>query len=338
MTPEHRAWLALVDEEPIEPELPICDAHHHLWRSTSLYPGDVYLADDLAADSQVGHNVRSTVFVDCLAGYLADGQPEFRPTGETSFAVENANRLAELGGPRLGAIVSFVDLTLGARVAPVLDRHAELGNGLFRGVRYATASDPDPRVRGNHIGARGDALTAQPVIAGLQILAEKEMTFDAWLYHHQLPQIAYVAEQVPELSIIVDHLGGPLGSGPYVGDAAVRPLWREYIARIAACDNVTIKLGGIAMASLGADWDGQPRPATSLELADRWADDVNYVVETFGPERCMFESNFPVDRHHASYGVLWNSFKRIAADWDQRAKQHTFHDTAARVYSIAAGS
>jgi L-fuconolactonase len=328
-------WLNLVAEDPILPEVPICDAHHHLWDGTStLYPGDVYMGPDLTRDARSGHNVVSTVFVDCLSGYLENGPEELRPTGETTFAAAVAKDQIDHGGPRLGGIVSHADITLGSAIRPVLERHIAVGNGLFRGIRYATASDPHPDVRGNHINAARDALDSEPFHESLSVLASMDLTFDAWVYHHQLPQVARAAALVPDATIVVDHLGGPLGMGPYVGDASVRPLWRENLSMVAAQRNTYVKLGGIAMPSMGADWMGGPRPATSTELAERWADDIEFAVRIFGSERCLFESNFPVDRQNASYVVLWNAFKRISADWSDDDRRRTFHDTAVAVYSI----
>lgn len=335
MKSERDDWLGLVAEEALLPDLPICDAHHHLWDgSAHLYPGDVYMGPDLTDDARAGHNVVSTVFVDCLSGYLTDGPEEFRPTGESAFAASVAREQIERGGPKLGAIVSHADVTLGAAIRSVLERHVVAGEGLFRGIRYATAADPHPDVRGNHIEAPGDTLESSAFLESLEVLASMDLTFDAWVYHHQLPQVARAAALVPESTIVVDHLGGPLGMGPYVGDPSVRPLWRHNLAMVADQPNTFLKLGGIAMPSMGADWMGGPRPATSTELADRWADDIEFAVGVFGAERCLFESNFPVDRQNASYVVLWNAFKRIAADWSPADRQLTFHDTAVELYSV----
>jgi len=335
MSSERDAWLDVVSEEPLLPDLPICDAHHHLWDgSAHLYPGDVYMGPDLAADAQAGHHVVSTVFVECLSGYLDDGPAELRPTGESAFAAAVAREQADNGGPKLGAIVSHADVTLGAAIRPVLERHIVMGDGLFRGIRYATASDPHPDVRGNHTDAAGDTLASKAFHESLSVLASMNLTFDAWVYHHQLPQVARAAALVPDSKIVVDHLGGPLSMGPYVDDPNVRPLWRENLSMVAAQPNTYLKLGGIAMPSMGADWMGGPRPATSSELAERWAGDIEFAVQVFGADRCLFESNFPVDRQNVSYVVLWNAFKRIAADWSAEDRRLAFHDTATAVYSI----
>jgi len=335
MSSSRDAWLGLVFEEVLLPDLSICDAHHHLWDgSADLYPGGVYMGPELTADAQAGHNVVSTVFVDCMSGYLNGGPEELRPTGESAFAVTVAKKQIDIGGPKLGAIVSHADVTLGAAIRPVLERHVDVGDGLFRGIRYATAWDPHPDVRGNHINAPGDTLDTNAFHEALAVLASMALTFDAWVYHHQLPQVARAAAQVPDSKIVVDHLGGPLRMGPYVNDPSVRPLWRENLSMVAAQPNTYLKLGGIAMPTMGADWRGGPRPATSAELAERWAEDIEFAVHVFGADRCLFESNFPVDRQNVSYVVLWNAFKRIAADWSAEDRRLAFHDTAAAVYSI----
>jgi L-fuconolactonase len=331
MTPEHAAWLDLVHEDALAPELPICDPHHHLWD----HPKERYLVEELHQDTGAGHNVTTTVFVDCMSGYRGDGPEELRPVGETEFALEQARASEADGGAVIGAIVSYADLRLGGRVEEVLAAHVKAGDGRFRGIRHATADDPDPAVRGNHVASPAGLMTTPVFHEGLGVLATMGLTFDAWLYHPQLGELAAAARAVPDVVIILDHLGGPLGIGPYQDRDAVLEVWRASMADIATCPNVYLKVGGIGMATFGISWRNNEKPPTSADLADAWGDEIRFAIDAFGPSRCMFESNFPVDRQSCSYPVLWNAFKRIGANYTPAEQQWLFHDTAFQAYGIS---
>jgi L-fuconolactonase len=327
----HREWLARTTEEVIDPGLLICDPHHHLWKDRF----GPYLVDQLQADTAVGHNVISTVYIEAAVEYRDDGPEELRPVGETEFAAAQARQSEGTGGARVAAIVSFADVTLGGRVEPVLAEHARAGEGLFRGVRYQAAWDPSPEVKAALTGSSG-LLARADFRAGLGVLARMGLVFDAWVYHPQIREVTELARALPGLTIVLEHLGGPLGIGPYAGRRdAVREAWRPAIAEVATCPNVMMKLGGIGMGRFGLDWPGHPAPPTSEELAAAWEPEVHWCIEQFGSDRCMFESNFPVDGEATSYPVLWNTFKRLAAGASAGEKGDLFHGTATRVYRLS---
>jgi predicted TIM-barrel fold metal-dependent hydrolase len=332
MTPEHASWLDQVHEEILLPDLAIVDPHHHLWDDRNT---DTYLVEELHADTGSGHRVFRTVFVECRSEYRIDGPQAMRPVGETEFVVTQARASVARGGAEIAGIVGHADLSLGRDVADVLEAHVAAGDGRFCGIRHATASDPHPSISGNHVGAPPGLMKTPEFLEGLAVLGGMGLTFDAWLYHPQLGELVTAARAVPDVTIILDHLGGPIGIGPYADHDAVMEEWRRSIAEVATCSNVMLKLGGIGMAVFGNGWHKRPRPPTSEDLVAAWGDHIRYAIDLFGVQRCMFESNFPVDRKGCSYPVLWNAFKRIAADCTPDERRWLFHDTAVTVYDLA---
>jgi len=330
---ERDQWLAQVKEEILEPELPICDPHHHLWD----HPGRRYLIDELLADTGSGHNVVSTVFVECMSMYRADGPEAMRPVGETEFVngVAAMSRSGRYGPTRVAAgIVSFADLTLGERVGPVLDAHIA-ASPRFRGIRHAAGWDASDQIRNSHTKPPPQLYRDPDFRRGFAGLGRRGLSFDAWLYHPQIADLTGLAQAFPEITIVLDHFGGPLGIGPYEGRRSeIFDYWRGAIRELAQCPNVAIKLGGLVMPVNGFGFHRAARPATSTELAAATRDWYLHAIDCFGPARCMFESNFPVDKASCSYPVLWNSFKRIAAGFGSADKAALFHDTAARVYRV----
>lgn len=329
------AWLALGPAEQIlEPALPIVDPHHHLWD----HKRHRYLLDELLADTGSGHRIVATVFVDCVAFYRADGPAALRPVGETEFANGVAAMCASGTYGELRAcagIVGHADLTLGAAVQQVLTAHVAAGNGRFKGIRHAGGRDASPLIHNSHTkpppGLYADATFRQ----GMAQLAPLGLSFEAWQYHPQLPEVTALARAFPDTAIILNHLGGPLGVGPYAGQKdATFAQWRGHMAELAACPNVTVKLGGLGMRIGMFDHHAQPLPPTSQQVADAWRPWVDTAINQFGAQRCMFESNFPVDKGAASYAVLWNAFKRIAAGASADDKAALFDGTARRVYRL----
>lgn len=339
-------------EPIIEPELPIVDPHHHLWDRQGMladlppvrhpfetivrrYPR--YLLDELLADLNSGHNVVATVYLECGAFYRADGPPELKPVGETEFVNGVAAMCASgVYGPvrACAGIVGQADLKLGDAIAPVLEAHVAAGGGRFRGVRQSASWDADPQVLGplnrNTEGLyRSDAFRA-----GFARLAPLGLSFDAWMLEPQLPDLVDLARAFPETTIILDHVGTPLGIAGYAGRLQQRfEVWRDSIRALASAPNLNVKLGGLAMPFLGFDLDER---ATSAQLADAWRPYVETCIEAFGPGRCMFESNYPVDGYTCSYAVLWNSLKRLAAGASPDEKAQLFSGTARRVYRLDA--
>jgi predicted TIM-barrel fold metal-dependent hydrolase len=332
---DRNAWLALTREEAIEPDLPVCDPHHHLWD----HPGSRYLAEEFLLDVSgdgAGHNLVSTVFVECLQFYRPDGPEELRPVGETAFIDSVAGNLQASGHPlRLAAgIVGYADLTRGRGAAEVLDAHLA-ASPRFRGVRHASAWDPSERIHNAHTNPGPNLLQDAEFRQGLACLEELGLSFDAWLYHPQIPQLVDLAQAFPGLSIVLDHMAGPLGIGPYAAQRQeVFAEWRAGMAALAQCSNVFIKLGGRTMSMAGYGWHNQPAPPGSAEIATAVGDYCRVCIDLFGPERCMFESNFPVDRASCSYTILWNAFKRISAGYAPAERAALLHDTASRFYRL----
>jgi predicted TIM-barrel fold metal-dependent hydrolase len=333
-----RAWRDLVVEAPLDPDLPIIDAHHHLWETAPAEGFERYTTEELLADTiGAGHNIVSTVYVDARSGYRRDGPEALRPVGETEYAEAIAEDALRRGGRAAGicaAIVPFADLMLGARVGEVLDAHRALSPRL-RGIRFMTAFDPDlPPVYGAH----GPGLTAEPAFReGFAELAPRGLSFDAWMFHPQLPDVVDLARAFPETSIVLDHLGGPLGIGRYAGRRAEGfAEWRANLAEVAACPNVVLKIGSLNMSYTALDATGAARPRSSEATAIAQRDHILTAIDLFGPDRCMFESNFPVDMVSIAYGILWNGFKRVAEGFSPAERRALFAGTAARVYRLPA--
>jgi predicted TIM-barrel fold metal-dependent hydrolase len=333
-------WLALTPEPPLEPGLPICDPHHHFWDfRTARIPYQRYLLRELAADITSGHNVRSTVFIEARAMYRADGPEEMRPVGEVEFVQGLAAASASgLYGPgrAAAAIVGHANLNLGARVEPVLEALRAASPNRFRGIRHSVTWDPHPEVENTAAHNRPGQLASDAFRAGARVLARMGLSLEGWLYFPQLPELADFARAVPDLPIILNHIGGLLRVGPYANrDSEVLATWRSGVAAVAACPNITIKLGGIGMPRTGFDWHARGKPIGSEELAASMAPFLMYCIEQFGPTRCMFESNFPVDKVSYSYVVMYNAFKRLSTGYSAAERAAMFHDTAVRVYRIA---
>lgn len=329
------AWLAQRQEAILEPALPIIDPHHHLWD----HPGERYLFDDLRQDIGSGHDIRATVFIQCGAMLRATGPEAERSLGETEFVNGVAAMSASGGyGPAriCDGIVGMVDLTLGDAVAPLLEAHCAVAGRRFKGVRNRTAWHVSPEVRSNLVTPPPGPLALPGFADGVRVLARMGLTLDVWAYHPQMPQVIELAKAVPEATIVLNHVGGPLGVGPFAGQRdAVFAGWKRDILALAALPNVVVKLGGLAMQVGGFDFHLADQPPGSAELAEAWRPYVETCITAFGVERCMFESNFPVDKGMCSYAVLWNAFKRLASGASDAEKAALFAGTAARVYRLA---
>jgi len=327
-------WLALHEESALDPALPIVDAHHHLWD----YPGRRYLPLDLLADHASGHDIRATVAVEAGAMYRADAPRATQPVGETEFLNGAAAMGAsgDYGHCQLCAgIVGHADLLLGTAVRPVLEAHLRAGGGRFRGVRHISAWHADPDARGSMVVAPEGLLSDVRFRQGFAQLNSLDLSFDAWLYHTQLQELADLARAFPETAIILDHVGGAIGIGPYAGKRKETFVaWESGIHAVAACPNVYVKLGGLGMRLFGFEFAEAQRPPTSQALADAWRPYIDTCIAAFGPQRAMFESNFPVDKGCCSYGVLWNAFKRIVTGASADEKAALFSATARKVYRL----
>jgi|HubBroStandDraft_1064217.scaffolds.fasta_scaffold10728_3 L-fuconolactonase len=321
------AWLARLREDVLEPDLPIIDAHHHLWERAS----GVYLLPQLKADVTAGHNVRGTVFIQCGYGFRADGPEEMRPVGETETVV----RVASGGGPGICAgIIGWTDFRLGERVDAVLEAHVEAGKGRFRGIRQSAGWDAAILTQTSAPAAPG-LLADAAFRGGLARLRRFGLSYESSLYHPQLPELAALARALPEQPILANHCGGYIAIGPHgddLGETFQR--WRSGLRELAACPNVYLKLGGQAMSIRGVAFHEQVLPPSSGELANAWRPVMETCIETFGADRCMFESNFPVDKGMCSYVSCWNAYKRIAAGCSAAEKADLFAGSAARFYRL----
>lgn len=331
--PPDPRWLGQTIEAVLEPDLPIIDAHHHLWEEG----GAPYLMREICADLADGHNVIATVFVQAHYGYRASGPAHLAPVGETEKVVAIARAAAADGCTARVAqgIVGFADLTLGDRLDEVLDAHAAASEGAFKGVRHSVSRDehfPDGIVlRPAPRGMLGDPAYR----AGLRRLAERGLVYDAMLYHAQIPELTAAARDLPDLTIVLDHLGCILGVGHYEGrEIETFAAWTSAMQDLAACPNVRVKLGGLGMIVCGARWHERQVPPTSEELTRAWRPYIATCIDLFGPDRCMFESNFPVDKAMYSYRTLWNAFKRLSAGLSSGERQAVLSRTAQRTYGL----
>ena len=330
---DRNAWLDQVREDIIEPERPIVDPHHHLWD----HPDSRYLLDELLADTGSGHNVVATVFVECASMYRAGGPEPMRPVGETEF-VNGIAAMAASGGygatEVAAGIVSFADLTLGASVGTVLDEHMRL-SPRFRGIRHASGWDASDTVRNSHTNPPAKLLLRDDFRAGFAELDQRGLSFDAWMYHSQIPDLVDLARSFPDTTIVFDHFGGPLGIGPYKGKQdAIFDRWCEDVRRLAACDNVYAKLGGAVMPINGHGFHKRQLPASSDEVVEATGRYHTHAIDCFGAERCMFESNFPVDKASVSYAVVWNAFKKIGARYSASECDALFAGAARSAYHL----
>jgi L-fuconolactonase len=344
-------------EEILDPALPIIDSHLHLWdRRTlgrppasaehplevALRPSRLYLLDEFLADAASGHNIVAAVFVECGAFYTVDGPAETRSVGETEFANGVAAMTASgaYGPIRVCAgLVGRVDLTLGDAVVPLLEAHLRAGGGRFRGIRYSASWDEDPEVLGPLNRVQKGYYLSEPFRTGFRHLAGLGLSFDAWLLEPQLPDLIDLARAFPDTTIIVNHLGTPLGRGAYAGKREERfPAWRDNIRELSNCHNVAVKLGGLALGLCNfPSFLAEPR-APSTQLAQEWRPYIETCIEAFGTRRCMFEGNFPVDMGSCSYASLWNTFKRLAQGASEQEKTDLFSGTAERVYRLELAS
>ncbi|HEX2891218.1 amidohydrolase family protein [Vineibacter terrae] len=333
--PVREDWLARRREDILEPGLPIVDPHHHLWER----PGWRYLLPELLADTGSGHNIVATVFVQCRAMYRADGPAELKPLGETEFVngVAAMSASGGYGATRVCAgIVGHADLALGARVQDVLEAHLRVAGDRFRGIRHISAWDTDTSVLNPNYQVPQGLMHSTAFREGFARLSKLGLSFDAWLYHPQIGELEALARAFPETAIVLDHVGGPLHIGAYAGkQAEVLARWRPAMQALAACPNVHVKLGGLGMRIGGFTFHEQAEPPSSEALAAAWKPYVETCIEAFGASRCMFESNFPVDKGSYAYPEFWNACKRLAQGASAAEKADLFSGTATRFYRLA---
>lgn len=316
-------------EAAIDPDLPIIDPHHHF---SSHWGG--YFAKDLWADMQSGHAVAATVYIQCGHAYRDTGPESLKPVGETEYVVAQCEAAGQAGKGIAAGIVGYADLRLGDGVDEVLAAHIDAGRGRFRGIRHAGARHS--AFKHGVLPRPPAGLYSDPAFRkGYARLGAHGLSFDAWIYHPQIDEVVSLAQAFPDIPLVLDHVGGVLGVGPYEGDRprALRE-WLPEVKRLAACPNVRVKLGGLGTATFGFDFSQARRPPDSETLAALWRPYFEPCLEWFGADRCMFESNFPVDRSAGAYAVLWNAFKRIAQAASPEERSALFHGTAAATYRL----
>ena len=333
-------WLDQIQEEILEPGRPIIDPHHHLWHGPEAEQDGSnpyrYLLEDLWNDTESGHNIKKTVFIDCGQEYYDQGPYEFRPVGETEFVVEIAKQAQKNSDKaQISGIIGHVNMMLGDSSREVLEAHKEKGEGLFRGIRHSGGWDAHESVRNAHSEPAEQIYLEDQFQRGLEQLSNLNMVFDTWHYHSQIRDLTMLAKALPSLKIVHDHFGGPLGIGPYEGkQKEIFIKWKDDISELSECPNVYSKLGGLAMPINGWDWHKNDLPASSDQLIEAHKEYYLHTINSFGVERCMFESNFPVDKQSISYHVLWNAFKKMSVGFSEEEKNYLFYETAKDFYSL----
>ncbi len=332
--PGTEEWYGQVAEDIIEPDRPIIDPHHHLWFNRN---SSDYLLEDLWRDTESGHKIEKTVFIECSANYHKSDPDPFKPVVETEFAADIAMESGKFGSTKavIAAIVSYADLTKVDVLDEVLQAHDAAGKGLFRGIRHAGAHHPHPEEAYNPGRCPPGLFLDKAFQDGVRLLGRRGHPYESWHYHTQLRDFYALARTAPDTTIILDHFGTPLGTKSFRDRREeIFQQWQSDIALLVECPNVFAKLGGLAMPDNGFGWHNADRPATSDELCEAQGRYYHHAIECFGVDRCMFESNFPVDKLSISYAVLWNAFKKIPAGFSEDEKHALFYDTAAKVYRL----
>ena len=330
-------WLNQVKEEIIDPQLPIIDPHHHLWNRDDQLAGSFpYLIEHLNEDTFSGHNIEGTIFMECAAGYYLKGKEKYKPVGETEFVINLINESKKLKkSNNIIGIIGYADLMLGNEVKDVLDLHLLKGEGLFKGIRHAAGWDKNSEIHNSHSNPVENIYYNKNFRLGAEELIKLSLTFDAWHYHHQIKDLSNFAISYPELTIVHDHFGGPLGVGPYEGKKKeIFQKWKDDISLLSESKNVFAKLGGLAMPVNGWNFHKQDKPASSDQILDMHFEYYQHTINCFGVDRCMFESNFPVDKRSISYHVLWNAFKKMVQDYSVEDKNKLFFKNAKDIYRV----
>src|SRR4051794_20046900 len=327
-------WLAKRSEEILEPGLPIVDPHHHLWDA----PRYRYMFPELLADLASGHNIVATMYEQAREMYRASGPEELKSLGETEF-ITGVAAMSASGkyGPTkcMAGITGYVDLRLGSRAKGIIERHLAVSDGRLKAIRNGSTWSDDPVLKTMSSGMPRDLLLNKTFREGVATLAEFNLAFDAWMFQTQLGDLVDLARALPQTTMVVNHVGGPVAIGPYAGkrEEAFEE-WRKLIQQIAALPNTYIKLGGLGMKMIGFDFFNNPEPPSSEELAKAWKPYIETCIVAFGPQRSIFESNFPVDKGTCSYPVLWNAFKRLAAGYSPDEKTALFSGAAKKAYRL----
>ena len=336
--PVRQEWLNQLIEDPILPNIPIIDPHHHLW---DVGFGRYYIEELLEDINSSGHNILSTVYIMSSSNtkiYSKDGLEEFKPLTEIEFATSEGKRADLIPNNRVkvnASIVGSVDLTYGNKLKPVLEKAVNISEGRLKGIRMLLASHTDPRISSGAVKSDLGLMLHPNFIDGAKCVQDANLSLDFWIYHTQLNEMEKIARALPDLTIILNHIGGPIHIGEYEGkQAATHREWRSAMMRLSRIPNINVKLGGLGMAVNGAKFHNSKFPPNSVQLSDVWKPWIYETIDMFGFDRCMFESNFPVDKGSCSYGALWNAFKIIAKDMSDDEINKLFSKNAAKIYKI----
>ena len=336
--PVRQEWLNQLIEDPILPNIPIIDPHHHLW---DVGFGRYYIEELLEDINSSGHNIVSTVYIMSSSNtkiYSKDGLEEFKPLTEIEFATSEGKRADLIPNNKVkvnASIVGSVDLTYGNKLKPVLEKAVNISEGRLKGIRMLLASHTDPRISSGAVKSDLGLMLHPNFIDGAKCIQDANLSLDFWIYHTQLNEMEKIARALPDLTIILNHIGGPIHLGEYEGkQAATHREWRSAMMRLSRIPNINVKLGGLGMAVNGAKFHNSKFPPNSVQLSDVWKPWIYETIDMFGFDRCMFESNFPVDKGSCSYGALWNAFKIIAKDMSDDEINKLFSKNAAKIYKI----
>jgi L-fuconolactonase len=336
--PVRQEWLNQHIEDPILPNFPIIDPHHHLW---DVGFGRYYIEELLEDINSSGHNIEATVYIMSSSNtkiYAKDGLEEFKPLTEIEFATSEGKRADLIPDNKVkvnASIVGSVDLTFGSKLEPVLEKAINISEGRLKGIRMLLASHSDPRISSGAVKSDLGLMLHPNFIDGAKCIQNADLSLDFWIYHTQLNEMEKIARALPDLTIILNHVGGPIHLGEYEGKQAVTHReWRSAMIRLSRIPNINVKLGGLGMAVNGAKFHNGKIPPNSVQLSDVWKPWIYETIDMFGFDRCMFESNFPVDKGSCSYGTLWNAFKILATDMSDDEKKKLFSKNAARIYKI----
>jgi len=332
------SWLNLKKEEPLLSDLPIIDPHHHLW---DVGFGKYYVEELLNDINSSGHNIKATVYIMSSSNtklYSKEGPEEYKTLPEIEFATKEGKRsdLFHNNTVKVNAsIVGSLDLTHGNKLKPVIEKGIEISEGRLKGIRMLLASHKDPRITSGAVRSDLGLMLHPNFIEGAKCLQEAGLSLDFWIYHTQLNELEQIAKALPDLNIILNHIGGPIQIGEYEGKQALTHReWRPAMMRLSRLPNISVKLGGLGMALNGAKFHLNETPPSSTELSDIWKPWIYETINMFGVDRCMFESNFPVDKGSCSYGSLWNAFKIISKEMTQDEKNKLFYENAVKTYKI----
>ena len=336
--PVRQEWLDQHIEDPISPNIPIIDPHHHLW---DVGFGRYYIEELLEDINSSGHNILSTVYIMSSSNtkiYSKDGLEEFKPLKEIEFATSEGKRADLIPNNKVkvnASIVGSVDLTYGNKLQPVLEKAVNISEGRLKGIRMLLASHIDPRISSGAVKSDLGLMLHPNFIEGAKCIQNANLSLDFWIYHTQLNEMEKIARSLPDLTIILNHIGGPIHLGEYEGkQAATHREWRSAMMRLSRIPNINVKLGGLGMAVNGAKFHNNKFPPNSVQLSDVWKPWIYETIDMFGFDRCMFESNFPVDKGSCSYGALWNAFKILAKDMSDDEINKLFSKNAAKIYKI----